>query len=659
MVPTRQLRVLLVEDNPGDAMLIQTMLGEQAPESFGLEIVDRLSAARNWLASATPDAVLLDLGLPDSKGLDTIDDMASCCAGTPIIVLTGLDDEDTALQAIQRGAQDYLPKGGFDERLLARTIRYSVERAAAEESIRVTEERYRKLFAHAREAILVVDDYSIEEMNPEAEKLTGWTRDELLGRNIQHLIYPDDRELVDGHYQERLRGEAAPAQYEFRILRKDRTIRWVSVSTGFVEWEGEKASLALLTDVTERREAAERSQRLLERQTAINELTLSFGTTASAERIYELLSVRVRQLLETDTMYVSSYDPERREIRAEFVVAGDKRHDAAAFPVLRLAETGSGLQSQVIRTGEPLLIGDYASARTSHARCYKMCDDGKVRTLDEDGQEAPIGTQSAMLVPMKSEEQVIGVLQLQSIRENAFDQDALDLVAGLANVTAIALQNSTLVEQARVQAEQLRAAFEGVVQTVAAATETRDAYTAGHQLRVAKLAEAIGRELQLSENAIESIRIASHVHDIGKLGVPAEILTKPGALTDIEFQIIRAHAEDAYRILEPIDFPWPIAEIVYQHHERIDGSGYPRQLSGKDVMIAAQIVGIADVIEAMASHRPYRPALGLDCALMEIEAQRGRHFDESIVDACLRVFNERGFRFDASDELDELIGASA
>lgn len=193
--------------------------------------------------------------------------------------------------------------------------------------------------------------------------------------------------------------------------------------------------------------------------------------------------------------------------------------------------------------------------------------------------------------------------------------------------------------------EKLRKALEGSVRSIALTVEMRDPYTAGHQLRVADLASAIAKEMELSEDQVEGLRMASMIHDIGKISIPAEILSKPGPITDIEFDLIKAHAQTGYDILKTIEFPWPIDRIVLQHHERTNGSGYPLGLSSEDIILEARILGVADVVEAMASHRPYRPALGIDKALEEISKNKGVLYDPVVVEACLRLFEEKGFDF--------------
>jgi HD-GYP domain-containing protein (c-di-GMP phosphodiesterase class II) len=191
--------------------------------------------------------------------------------------------------------------------------------------------------------------------------------------------------------------------------------------------------------------------------------------------------------------------------------------------------------------------------------------------------------------------------------------------------------------------QMLRKALGGTITTLALIVEKRDPYTTGHQQRSTNLARAIATEMGLAKKQIEGIRVAGGIHDLGKLFVPAEILTKPGRLTEAEFELIETHPQVAYDILKSVDFPWPVAEIVLQHHERWNGSGYPQGLSGKDILPEARILAVADVVEAMASNRSYRPAKGVDKALDEIPQDRGVLYDPQVVDACLALFTEKGF----------------
>ncbi|MFZ1907803.1 MAG: PAS domain S-box protein, partial [Burkholderiales bacterium] len=202
-------------------------------------------------------------------------------------------------------------------------------------------------------------------------------------------------------------------------------------------------------------------------------------------------------------------------------------------------------------------------------------------------------------------------------------------------------------EQAKVYMEQLEQAMMGTIDAVSAMVELRDPYTSGHERRVAELAGAIGHEMGLAQDEVKGLRIAGALHDIGKIACPAEILSKPSRLTALEFEIVKAHPQLGYDILKSVRFSWPVAQAVLQHHERIDGSGYPHKLKGEEIILPARILAVADTIEAMGSHRPYRPALGIDLALAEVEKHSGTLFDPQVVAACLRLFREKNYALPA------------
>ncbi len=186
------------------------------------------------------------------------------------------------------------------------------------------------------------------------------------------------------------------------------------------------------------------------------------------------------------------------------------------------------------------------------------------------------------------------------------------------------------------------------VEVATTLVEMRDPYTSGHESRVADIAVAIGTELGFDAHRLQGLRVAGLLHDVGKVSIPSEILSKPKGLTPIERELLRGHAAAGYDVLRRAKLPWPVAEVAHQHHERIDGSGYPGGLKGEAILLEARIMAVADVVEAMASHRPYRPGRGIDAALAEIERGRGTEYDSSVADACLRLFREKGYRL-ASD----------
>jgi putative two-component system response regulator len=204
----------------------------------------------------------------------------------------------------------------------------------------------------------------------------------------------------------------------------------------------------------------------------------------------------------------------------------------------------------------------------------------------------------------------------------------------------IVAQRTTALQESE---NKLKASLLSSIKALASTVEMRDPYTAGHQRRVADLSRAIAQQLALSEDHVFALHLAATVHDLGKIRVPAEILNKPGKISEFEFALIKEHAQSGYEILKSIDFPWPIADMVRQHHEMLDGSGYPQGLKGDDILLEARIISVADVVEAMSSHRPYRPSLGIDAALDQITQNRGSQFDPEAVDACVALFQEHGY----------------
>jgi putative nucleotidyltransferase with HDIG domain len=251
---------------------------------------------------------------------------------------------------------------------------------------------------------------------------------------------------------------------------------------------------------------------------------------------------------------------------------------------------------------------------------------------------------------------VLGVLCIYAAEPDAFDTDEVNLLAELADdlsygiaAQRTAAERDQIVYEHQHHLEALKKSLVDSIQAIATTLEMRDPYTAGHEKRVAQLAVAIAREMGLSEQQIEGIHFGSLIHDIGKIQVPAEILSYPGKLSKIQFDLIKTHAQAGYDILKGITFPWPVADMVLQHHERLDGSGYPQGLKNDEVIIEARILAVADTVEAMSSHRPYRPGLGIDRALDEISRNRGIRYDPSAVDACMRLFKEKGFTFELAD----------
>ncbi len=229
--------------------------------------------------------------------------------------------------------------------------------------------------------------------------------------------------------------------------------------------------------------------------------------------------------------------------------------------------------------------------------------------------------------------------------EQIIGAGAVDFIAKPFNIGELAAKLERIKREREIL-RRLRKNLEDTINALTSALETRDPYTAGHQRRVSILAARLAIETGVPRSTVEGIKIAGLVHDLGKIAVPSEILTKPTRLKEMEMNIIREHPAVGFDILKKIDFPWPVADMVYEHHELLDGSGYPRGLSGNEIRFEARILTVADVVEAMSSHRPYRPALGINAALKFISENSGALFDADVVDACERLYGEMQFTFE-------------
>ena len=267
---------------------------------------------------------------------------------------------------------------------------------------------------------------------------------------------------------------------------------------------------------------------------------------------------------------------------------------------------------------------------------------------------AECGYQSVISLPLKANLATIGVLNIYSAQPDAFDRAAVNLLESQVLSLGFgveALRAETNAERTKKvlkkTRESLLRSLEGTVYAMSKTAEARDSYTAGHQKRVTSISLAIAEEMKLKKKQKDAIKFGAIVHDIGKIQIPSDLLSKPTALTPLEFELIKSHAEIGYQILKDIDFPWPVAEIAYQHHERLDGSGYPRGLKGRRIRMEARVVAVADVVESISSHRPYRAALGVDFAINYLPENSGTLFDARVVAACIEVLKKHNNDIDS------------
>lgn len=455
------------------------------------------------------------------------------------------------------------------------------------------------------------------------------------------VIHPDDREYVDRIYRESLKNKTS-YDITHRLQMPDGRVKYVRgmCETQFSEDGQALRSVGTVQNVTEQHfieQALNRSNRALKAISSCNSV-LVHSTDES-----KLLNNMCRVIIEEGGYRLAWIgmveDGEEKAIRPAAHAGTDNGYLDLINVTYDDSEYGYGPAGCAVRHGEPQMVHD---TRT----------DPHFAPWREAALER--GYRSVLSLPLKdNNDEVFAVLSIYAEEVNAFNDEAFVLMEELTSDLAFGIlalrtrDERDHFQQAHQQSdERYKQVLVDTIRAISLTVEKRDPYTAGHQNKVAQLSVAIGRELGMDDDHLEGLRLGATIHDIGKIYVPAEILNRPGRLSRAEFEIIQSHSEVGYDIIKDVQFPWPVAEMVIQHHERLDGSGYPRGLQGEEIILEARILAVADVVEAITSHRPYRPAVGLDKALLEIESHSGISYDPEVTGACLRLFREKGFQFE-------------
>jgi len=465
------------------------------------------------------------------------------------------------------------------------TMQDITERKKVEEELRDSEERLKILFDYAPDAYYISDiKGKFIDGNKAAEKLIGYKREELIGKSFLKLKLLS---LVDIPKAAKLLVKNLRGQPtgsdEFVLNRKDNSKVTVEISTYPVKIKGRTLALGIARDITERKKAEEVLRK------SQQEFASIFHNNPEALVYLDDMNT----VLDINSRFSKLFGYNLEEIKGKNINCGIIHPPDKIEEAMRLTKKA---------------IKEYINYDTIRKK--------------KDGTLFPVSISgSSVLIDRKIKRSII------------LYQDIT--------------QRKQAEHQVKQGYEKLQRTMEATIYTISKIIETRDPYTAGHQDTVSQLAVAIAQEMKLSEDKIEGIRIAALVHDIGKINIPAEILSKPSKLNEMEFSLIKNHPKVGYDILRKIDFPWPVAKIVLQHHEKIDGSGYPQGLKGEKILLEAKIIGVADMVEAMSSHRPYRPSLGIDKALEEIIQNRGVLYDPEVVDVCLKLFKEKDFKFES------------
>ncbi len=525
-----------------------------------------------------------------------------------------------------------------EETLIYASVRDITDRKRGEEDLRSSEERFRLLVEEAPDAILLydIDQDHLIAANKAAERLFCYSREEIVKHGPRHFYVPEqpDAQPVAQSFAEHNAGALAGEEliYERRILNGLGQERLCQVTLVQMPSPGQRLLRASFIDITERKGAERTLQRL---NRTLRTLSRANEALVRATSEPELLTEMCRVIVETGG-YRMAWVGIRQEDAAKSVT-----------PVAWAGEIGQFLETARITWA------DEARGRGPHGRAIRSGEAQVTQDLGADPGMAPWqeaakerGFASSVVLPLKDASGVFAALTIDSGETGAFDTDELKLLQELADDLAFGIRSLRDRRAHETLDQRWRTSLEATVGAIANTVEMRDPYTSGHQQRVARLAVAMAREMVLSEHQIQGLYLAGIIHDVGKIDIPSDILNKPGKLSKLQYQLIQGHAQAGYDIVKGVDFPWPIAQMVRQHHERLDGSGYPQGLKGEAILPEARILAVADVVEAMMSHRPYRAALGIDAALSEIEQGRGRLFDPEAVDACIALFRRRGFGFE-------------
>jgi PAS domain S-box-containing protein/putative nucleotidyltransferase with HDIG domain len=348
------------------------------------------------------------------------------------------------------------------------------------------------------------------------------------------------------------------------------------------------------------------------------------NSARDVRELFDLIQRSLSTIVDTNNFFIALRKKGKKEISLAYFV--DEREDFKSLP------TGRTLTAYVIDNNRPLLVTENDMGQMKRA--------GQIDTV-ETSAKVWLG------VPLRVKDTVVGALALYNYDDPfAYSRKDMEILEFVSAQVAAAIERKRVDEEINLNFERLKKTSTSIIFTMAKILELRDPYTAGHQQRVARLACAIAREMGLNEEEVDGIFMASLIHDIGKIYVPAEILNRPAKLNDTEMDLVKTHPSIGYDIVKEIDFEQPVDRIVVQHHERIDGSGYPDGINGSDIILQAKILAVADVVEAMASHRPYRPALSMDETLDEIDRYRDVLYDGQVVDACLKIFKDSSFKFE-------------
>lgn len=492
------------------------------------------------------------------------------------------------------------------------------QRVSAEQALSVSENQYRTTLNSIGDGIHVVDkDLKVIMINDALrERIKGWGYNvEPVGKPVNEVLNFLPASVTAGYAEVFDNGNMQLTEESFAIGEKE----FVAEVRKIPVFEGSVVSqvVTVIHDITARK----REEQV---KSVLYKISSEANMTEDLHGLFDLIKRHLGTIIDTSNFFVALRDRDEGAVALAYCV--DERGEVEPLPA------GRTLVDYVMAHNRSLLITDDDIRQMKRA--------GEVEVINAD-------VKIWLGVPLRLKEKVIGVLAVQNYHDRGvYARKDLEILEFVSEQVAAAVERKKIDEEMKLNFQRLKKTSTSIIFTMAKILELRDPYTAGHQQRVARLACAIAREMGLSEDQVDGIFMAALIHDIGKIYVPAEILNRPAKLNETEMDLVKTHPSVGYDIVREIDFSQPVDRIIVQHHERIDGSGYPVGISDNNIIMEARILAVADVVEAMASHRPYRPALSIDEALSEIDRYRNRLYDTHVVDACLKIFRDNNFKFD-------------
>ena len=628
------IRVLVVEDESVVSKDIQESL-----KGLGYKVCGTAFSGDEAIKKAEslqPDLVLMDIVLKgDIDGVEAAETIRARLH-VPVIYLTAYSDEHTLNRAKVTEPSGYILKP-FDERELHTTIEVAMYRHTMQKRFKESERWFATTLKSIGDAVIATNtEGRITFMNPVAELLTGWKQTEALGRDLGEVFSVRDQDgcILIKNPVAKVLEEAVVVDLRNNLLfGKEGTTLIVDDSAApIVDDDGNILGAVLVfRDVTEGRRAEEKRTKLNSLLMAVRSMNESLLRMKSEPELFQQICESLANVVNFKLVTISLLDKDRCEIKpVAYAGAEEGFLTLCTFTWDELAE-GRGPVGRAITTGAPAVVNN-----TQQDPSYEAWRSEALRR----------GFKSTIALPLVNNGEVMGSLDVHSGEKDAFGPEEIEFLMEAAGDITVALKSLRLERELETSLAGMKKVLGETVEAIACMSEMRDPYTAGHQRRVAQLASAVAKEMGMSDDQIEGIRVSGFLHDVGKIVVPAEILSKPGRINNAELNLIKTHSSVGYEILRLLEFPWPVAKAVLQHHERRDGSGYPEGLTGEALTVEAEILAVADVVESMASRRPYREGVGIEKALNEISEGKGTLYNPQVVDACLVLFREKGFQFD-------------